>query len=145
MITNKEYKQLKSFGVGLCKFKTKFSNVHIIGSGNKIIDFTTDFVKLRIRKEPLINEIGLFGFSNVNMHIDAIHGADYKTLIIPVKGRGELAHFVNDEIEHSLFDLEDFRKVIILDDHKPHSFVSDTANCFAILASIHIDSIPENL
>lgn len=140
-ITDKEYKQLKSFG-NHCKFKTKFTDIQPLFSGDKIIDFVINYIKSRTNKEPIIEEVGVYAFNNVNMHIDYINNLDYRILMLPIKGRGELAHFVNNKIEYSSFDVDN-RKLIILNDHEPHSFVSKTINCFAILASVHINSIPE--
>lgn len=104
---------------------------------------------------PKINMPGIAAFGHVPMHIDNSSTNNYLTLIFPIKGIGELAHFEDEEkyqkkqFKESLFT-HDAMYPLIFDDSLPHSFAvcdkdCDRAchRCVAILANVHVDSLKQ--
>lgn len=106
-------------------------------NSQELDEFVRDFLKSR-GVGQVTKEIGLWRFSHVNMHTDVIHPPNYWTLMIPVKGNGELAyHLDKDKLNyHQFHGKSRFAKAAIFNDHLPHAFISKSKVCYAILVDI---------
>ena len=103
------------------------------------VEFVADFLSSRgFDPGHATEDIGLYRFSHVNMHVDSIHSKAYWTLMIPVKGRGELCSFgTGEDITSYKFRTRgDWAAASVFNDHKPHAFVSESKVCYAILVDI---------
>lgn len=80
------------------------------------------------------------------MHVDNVWFVKTKTIIFPLKGRGELAHFqkpsdLPNKIKYSQYYplAHPYWHPLFLDDSLPHSFCSNQ-NCLALVLNV----IPED-
>jgi len=118
------------------------NNANLICSNETINDFLQGYLNKRgVEKFTFDKETGIYVFRSVGMHIDRIDG---ETFMFPLKGNGDLQHFVEDKIEQTDFYSTKKRfsryddvnlSPIRLDHKKPHSFIAKTT-CFAILCGL---------
>lgn len=92
-----------------------------------------------------IHDAEVLGFRSVGMRTDNIYPDGIETLIIPIKGSGELNHFKQGKIKECRFNSaqKSFGKTIYplwLDQVKPHSFITDV-DCYAILTGVDKESL----
>lgn len=133
----KESKYLRALARLHCKPSRRIGGgvVEPVSASSDIADFVKGFWTTR-GVGATAKEVSLCRFSHVNMHIDGIHPKNYRTLIIPVKGRGELGHIVGGEIKYYDFDARRNLNVVVLNDNRLHAFISYSPVCWAILVAI---------
>ncbi len=149
ILTKKEEDSIKR----LARFcKTKLVKSQLVGQGGLLP--ITDSYEVRCFLDAYFEARGIsatitdaevLGFRSVGMHIDNIYTDGVETIIVPIKGTGEMCHFRNNKIKESHFNCKrnSYTKRIIplrLDQTKPHSFISDT-DCYAIIAGVDSESL----
>lgn len=101
-------------------------------------DIVEKILKDRNIKKPRIENILHCDFKNVPMHIDDFYPKGFRTLIVPICGKGEL-QYTEPSRDKKLFNLFnahfDTDTFIVFNDCFPHSF-SAKQNCQAIICGI---------
>ena len=106
-------------------------------SDETVYGFIEHYLDRRNLPSVNIKEAGIWKFADVQMHIDSITNKGYHIIMIPIRGKGELAYMKDGRVVESLFDIKQLSaRPIVFDDHLPHAFTSFSKSCYAILAAI---------
>ena len=141
MISEKEKLLLKRF-LPLCrKLPKNWDDGTGIRQTHNHAEIVQEFFENR-RIKVKFNDPCFASFQSVGMHVDGIYPEGYETLIIPIRGRGYLDHFVDGKIRTSQFYplFSSFWKMIRLNDNKPHSFIT-RGTCHALLLGVESEKL----
>lgn len=111
-----------------------YSGVYLDGLARKIFED-------RGAQRTNIKEVHLYSFRSVGMHIDNMHSRSYLTFLIPILGKGELSHMIPNITGRPPRYRIAYQSIepgfgYIFNDRKPHSFISESKCCFALIGSV---------
>lgn len=116
-------------------------SIDIIYSGVDLDCLARKIFEDRGAQRTNIKEVHIYSFRSVGMHTDDLHSRSCLTFLIPILGKGELFHMVRSTTRRSIrYPIEEQSIKpgfgYIFDDRKPHSFISESKCCFALIGSV---------
>jgi hypothetical protein len=97
-------------------------------------EYVVDYLKSQGIKRPIVRESGIFEFGSVGMHTDYTGWGDKFSIVIMLKGKGEINFIDKGKIRGKNIKKND---VVVFQHSKPHSFINQGRNkCLAILSNI---------
>ena len=128
------------------------AGIEPVCAGRDLDRLVRKIFKDRNVKRAHIKEVHLYSFRSVGMHIDDLHTQRYLSFLIPILGSGELQHIVKRKtkltygnMHHIVDQAIEPGFGYIFNDRKPHSFITKSKCCFALIGSVSKRAVQDYL